>query len=81
MPAWKALAKILWEEYGAGKLERKHSSYFVKMLKTCDMEIRPEAYLCLVPWEVLANINHSFFLSEQKQNYLKTWVSLAKNGI
>ena len=35
------------------------------------METRPEAYFNLVPWEVLANINHSFLLSERKQNYLR----------
>ena len=34
------------------------------------METRPEAYFGLVPWEVLANINHSFQLSERKQSYL-----------
>ena len=65
------LLKILWEEYGSGKLARKHSSHFIKMLKTLNMETRPEAYLDLVPWEVLANINHSFLLSERKQNYLR----------
>ena len=65
------LLKILWEEYGSGKLARKHSSHFIQMLKTLDMDIRPEAYFDLVPWEVLTNINHSFLLSERKQNYLR----------
>lgn len=65
------LAKIFWEEYGCGKLSHKHSSYFIDMLKECDMETEPEAYFALVPWEVLANINHSFLLSERKQNYLR----------
>ena len=65
------LLKILWEEYGSGKLARKHSSHFIQMLKTLNMDIRPEAYFDLVPWEVLANINHSFLLSERKQNYLR----------
>jgi len=65
------LLKILWEEYGSGKLVRKHSSHFIKMLKTLGMETRPEAYLDLVPWAVLTNINHSFLLSERKQNYLR----------
>ena len=35
------------------------------------MKTSPEAYFNLVPWEVLANINHSFLLSENKQNYLR----------
>ena len=65
------LLKILWEEYGGGKLARKHSSHFSQLLKTLDMNIRPEAYFGLVPWEVLTNINHSFLLSERKQNYLR----------
>jgi len=65
------LLKILWEEYGSGKLARKHSSHFIQMLKTLNMDTKPEAYLDLVPWEVLANINHSFLLSEYKQHYLR----------
>jgi len=65
------LAKIFWEEYGCGKFSHKHSSYFIAMLKECDMETDPETYFALVPWEVLANINHSFLLSERKMNYLR----------
>jgi hypothetical protein len=65
------LAKIFWEEYGCGKLSHKHSSYFIAMLNECDMETDPEVYFPLVPWEVLANINHSFLLSEKKKNYLR----------
>ena len=65
------LTKIFWEEYGGGKLAHKHSSHFINMLKECNMETSPEAYLDLVPWEVLSNINHSFLLSERKQNYLR----------
>ena len=65
------LTRILWEEYGGGKLERKHSSYFAAMLKELGLDSRPEAYLDIAPWEVLANINHSFLLSEQKQKFLR----------
>ncbi len=65
------LAKIFWEEYGGGKLSHKHSSYFITMLKELNMKTVPEAYFDLVPWEVLANINHSFLLSEKKKNYLR----------
>ena len=65
------LTRILWEEYGGGKLERKHSSHFVAMLNELGLDSRPEAYLDIVPWEVLANINHSFLLSEQKQKFLR----------
>ncbi len=65
------LTKILFEEYGGGKLARKHSSYFSKMLKEFDMNTTPEAYFELVPWEVLANINHSFTICERKRNFLR----------
>ena len=65
------LTRILWEEYGGGKLERKHSSHFAAMLNELGLDSRPEAYLNIVPWEVLANINHSFLLSEQKQKFLR----------
>ncbi len=65
------LTKILWEEYGGGKLERKHSSHFAAMLEEVGMDSRPEAYFDLAPWEVLANINHSFVLSEQKRKFLR----------
>lgn len=65
------LTRILWEEYGGGKLSRKHSSHFAAMLEELGMVSRPEAYLDLVPWQVLANINHSFMLSEQKQKFLR----------
>lgn len=65
------LTRILWEEYGSGKLSRKHSTHFATMLEECEMDSEPEAYFDLVPWEVLANINHSFFLSEYKKNFLR----------
>ena len=65
------LTRILWEEYGGGKLERKHSSHFAAMLNELGLDSRPEAYLDMVPWEVLANINHSFLLSEQKRKFLR----------
>ena len=65
------LTRILWEEYGGGKLERKHSSHFAAMLNELGLDSRPEAYLNIVPWEILANINHSFLLSEQKQKFLR----------
>ena len=65
------LTRILWEEYGSGKFSRKHSTHFATMLEECDMDSRPEAYFELTPWEVLANINHSFFLSERKKNFLR----------
>jgi heme oxygenase-like protein len=65
------LTRIFSEEYGKGILARKHSSYFSAMLAKFKMETRPEAYFDLAPWEVLANINQSFFLCERKRNFLR----------
>jgi len=65
------LTKILLEEYGSGKLARKHSSFFSAMLEEFGLDPTPEAYFAIVPWEVLANINHSFTLCERKRNFLR----------
>ena len=65
------LTKILLEEYGGGKLARKHSTFFSAMLTEFGMNTTPEAYFKIVPWEVLANINHSFTVCERKRNFLR----------
>jgi heme oxygenase-like protein len=65
------LTRIFLEEYGCGRYPRKHSSYFAAMLEKFDMNTQPEAYFDLVPWEVLANINLSFFLSENNRQFLR----------
>lgn len=65
------MTRLLVEEYGGGKLPRKHSSFFTVMLEELGMKTEPEAYLSVVPWEVLANINHSFLLSERRRFYLR----------
>lgn len=65
------LTRIFFEEYGKGILARKHSTYFASMLEEFKMHKRPEAYFDLAPWEVLANINHSFVLCERKRNFLR----------
>jgi hypothetical protein len=65
------LTKILLEEYGGGKLPRKHSSFFSTMMNDFGMNTTPEAYFEIVPWEVLANINHSFTVCERKRNFLR----------
>jgi hypothetical protein len=65
------MTRLLVEEYGGGRIARKHSSYFIVMLEALGMNVTPEAYLQVVPWEVLATINHSFLLSERKRYYLR----------
>ncbi len=65
------LTRLLLEEYGYGRLPRKHSSYFATMLTELGMDTTPEAYFDRVPWPVLAAINHSFLLSERKRHFLR----------
>ena len=65
------MTRLLVEEYGGGRRERKHSTFFSTMLTELGMSAEPEGYFDLVPWEVLAAINHSFLLSERKRFYLR----------
>lgn len=65
------LTRLLVEEYGAGRLSRKHSTFFTTMLTTLAMDTTPEAYFDWVPWEVLAIINHSFWVSDRKRHFLR----------
>jgi hypothetical protein len=65
------MTRLLVEEYGGGRLNRKHSSFFTLMLEELAMDTTPEGYFLAVPWEVLATINHSFLLSERKRYYLR----------
>ena len=70
-PTQSTLFRILMEEYGAGRPEKKHSHYFAQMLEQQGMQSAPESYFECVPWEVLSAINHAFYLTEYKQNYLR----------
>ncbi|HAJ59033.1 MAG TPA: hypothetical protein DCP31_07025, partial [Cyanobacteria bacterium UBA8543] len=65
------LTRVLIEEYGNGRLSRKHSTFFAQMLAELGMQTEPEAYFDLVPWEVLASINHNFLLTECKRHFLR----------
>ncbi|MBA2733571.1 MAG: iron-containing redox enzyme family protein, partial [Acidobacteria bacterium] len=65
------MTRLLVEEYGGGRLNRKHSTFFTAMLTELNMRTEPEAYFEIVPWEVLTAINHSFLLSERKRFYLR----------
>lgn len=65
------LTRVLVEEYGGGRLHRKHSSYFKVMLDDLKMNAAPEGYFDRTPWEVLASINLSFLLSERKLYFLR----------
>lgn len=65
------LIRVLLEEYGNGRYNRKHSTFFARMMAELDLSTQPEAYFDLVPWEVLASINHNFLLTECKQHFLR----------
>ncbi|MEG4443071.1 iron-containing redox enzyme family protein [Microcoleus sp. AT9_B5] len=65
------LTRVLIEEYGGGRLPRKHSTFFAQMLAHFDMSTEPEAYFDLVPWQVLAGINHNYLLTERKRHFLR----------
>lgn len=65
------LTRVLIEEYGNGRLSRKHSTFFAQMLSELGLKTAPEAYFDLVPWEVLASINHNFLLTECKRHFLR----------
>ena len=63
------LTKIFWEEYGGGRFEKKHSSHFAAMMEELGLDSKPETYFETVPWEVLANINHSFLCLSKNENF------------
>jgi hypothetical protein len=65
------LIRVLLEEYGNGRFPRKHSTFFAQMLNEFGMNIEPEGYFDLVPWEVLANDNNNFLLTECKRYFLR----------
>jgi hypothetical protein len=65
------LVRVFLEEYGNGRLSRKHSTFFAQMLNEFDMNTEPEGYFDLVPWEVLACDNHNFLTTERKRYFLR----------
>jgi hypothetical protein len=64
------LIRVLLEEYGNGRFNRKHSTFFAQMMAELGLNTEPEAYFDLVPWELLACINHNFLLTECKRYFL-----------
>jgi hypothetical protein len=65
------LIRVLLEEYGNGRLGRKHSTFFAHMLEELGLNSQPETYFDVVPWQVLASINHNFLLTQRKRNFLR----------
>ena len=65
------LVRVLLEEYGNGRLSRKHSTFFAEMMTEMGLNTQPEGYFKIVPWEVFASINHNFLLTERKRHFLR----------
>lgn len=65
------LIRVLLEEYGNGRFNRKHSTFYAKMMAELGLDTQPEGYFDIVPWELLASINHNFLLTECKQYFLR----------
>lgn len=65
------LTKVLLEEYGNGRLARKHSTFFAQMMTELRLSTQPEVYFDLVPWQALATTNHNFLLTECKRHFLR----------
>ncbi len=65
------LIRVLLEEYGNGRLARKHSTFFAEMMAEMGLNTNPEGYFDLAPWSLLASINHNFLLTECKRYFLR----------
>ena len=65
------LIRVLLEEYGNGRLSRKHSTFFAQMMAELELNTTPENYFELAPWQLLASINHNFLLTECKRHFLR----------
>ncbi|KAG2440103.1 hypothetical protein HXX76_004217 [Chlamydomonas incerta] len=63
--------KVLMEEYGGGKLARKHSTFYASMMAQLGLDTRLEAHFDLLPWQWLAGANHNFLLTERRRHYLR----------
>ena len=51
--AFIIIFNISLQEYGNGRLHKKHSTFFAKMLEEVGLSSTPEHYFDLLPWQVL----------------------------
>ncbi|NJO66630.1 MAG: iron-containing redox enzyme family protein [Leptolyngbyaceae cyanobacterium RM1_405_57] len=63
--------RLFSQENYVGTLNRPHSTYFTEMFLALGIDTQPETYFDLVPWEVLALLNQSFLLTEEKHHLLQ----------
>ena len=66
-----AVFRVLMEEYGTGRYNKKHSTFFAKMMTELGLSTEPEKYFDLSPWQCLASANHNFLLTERRRHYLR----------
>ena len=66
-----AIFRVLMEEYGVGRYNKKHSTFFAKMMTELGLSTEPEKYFDLSPWQCLASANHNFLLTERRRHYLR----------
>jgi hypothetical protein len=60
---------VLWlQEYGLGRLSKKHSTFFAAMMRELGLCDTPERYLAHVPWQV-RDITIGVYLLSISQNY------------
>ena len=59
-----AMAELVYDEYGAGRPERRHSLLFAQAMEACGLDPTPGAYVDAVPATTLAlvNVMHLFAL-------------------
>jgi hypothetical protein len=65
------LIRVLMEEYGNGRYNKKHSTFYANMMAELGLNTIPEGYFDLAPWELLACVNHNFLLTERKRHFLR----------
>ncbi|WP_088893754.1 iron-containing redox enzyme family protein [Leptolyngbya ohadii] len=65
------LIRVLMEEYGNGRYNKKHSTFYANMMAELGLNTTPEGYFDLAPWELLACVNHNFLLTERKLHFLR----------
>ncbi len=62
---------VLVQEYGTGRFNKKHSTFYAAMMRELGLSDETERYLHLVPWQSLAAMNHNFLLTERRRHYLR----------
>jgi hypothetical protein len=69
---------VLVDEYGAGRLPRKHSTFYAAAMRSLGLDARDaHAYSDLVPWQAAAGANMAFLTTGRRRHYLRYAGALA----